>query len=272
MVLISKGISMSDTSDRELAESTEQDGIRINRYIASSGYCSRRKADELVDCGAITVDNLPAVAGTRVLPDQIVRINGKPIFPEDQQIYIALHKPLGITCTTDLRDKDNIIDYLGFEKRIFPIGRLDKMSTGLILLTNDGSIVNRLLRAEGKHEKEYRVEVDKPITEEFLKNMAQGVPILDTVTLPCRVISTGSHSFRIILTQGLNRQIRRMCEQLDYRVRRLKRTRILNIDLGSLPIGEWRPLTFKELSDLKSLLDRPTSKVQKQRYHDTDDS
>jgi 23S rRNA pseudouridine2604 synthase len=263
---------MEKASAQERDNSAGDDGMRINRYIASTGYCSRRKADELVACGAITVDNVPAVAGTRVLPGQIVRINGKPVFPEDQQIYIALHKPLGITCTTDLRDKDNIIDYLDFEKRIFPIGRLDKMSTGLILLTNDGSIVNRLLRAEGRHEKEYRVEVDKPISKEFLKYMGEGVPILDTVTLPCKLTQTGPQSFRIILTQGLNRQIRRMCEQLGYRVRKLKRTRILNIDLGSLPVGEWRPLTFKELSDLKSLLDRQASKVQKQRYHDTDDS
>ncbi len=272
MVLISKGISMTELSDQGKEKLTEDTGIRINRYIASSGYCSRRKADELVECGAISVDNVPAVAGTRVFSGQIVRINGKPVFPEDQQIYIALHKPLGITCTTDLRDKDNIIDYLDFEKRIFPIGRLDKMSTGLILLTNDGSIVNRLLRAEGKHEKEYRVEVDKPITDEFLRNMQEGVPILDTITLPCKVILTGSQSFRIILTQGLNRQIRRMCEQLGYRVRRLKRTRILNIDLGSLPIGEWRPLTFKELSDLRSLLDHPANKAQKQKSPDTDGS
>lgn len=247
-------------------------GIRVNRYIASSGFCSRRKADELVESGQVTVDHVTAISGTRVRSGQIVRVDGKPVFPDDELLYIAFHKPLGITCTTDLRDKDNIIDYLHFEKRIFPIGRLDKMSTGLILLTNDGSIVNRLLRAEGRHEKEYRVEVDKPITDDFLKKMSEGVPVLDTVTLPCKVFTTGTHTFRIILTQGLNRQIRRMCEYLGYNVRRLKRTRILNVDLGTLPLGEWRPLTFKELSDLKSLLDRPSDKAPGRRSRGTNDS
>ncbi len=229
------------------------DGTRVNRYISSSGFCSRRKADEYVAAGLVTVDGEIAVPGTRVLEGQDVRVQGKPLFPDDDFIYIALHKPLGITCTTDTRVKDNVIDYLHFDKRIYPIGRLDKMSTGLLLLTNDGNIVNRILRAEGRHEKEYLVEVDKPLTDAFINSMQSGVPILDRITIPCKLIPTGSHTFRIILTQGLNRQIRRMCEYHGYSVRRLKRTRIMNIDIGTLPPGEWRNLTFKEIRDLKAL-------------------
>ncbi len=236
---------------------TSEEGIRINRYISSSGFCSRRKADEYVAAGFVTVDDVTAVAGTRVHPGQVVRVDGKPLFPDEDYVYIALHKPLGITCTTDTRDKDNVIDYLHFDKRIYPIGRLDKSSTGLLLLTNDGNIVNKILRAEGHHEKEYVVEVDKPITKEFLKSMQSGVPILDRVTMPCKIIQTGSHTFRIILMQGLNRQIRRMCEYHEYHVRKLKRTRILNIDLGFLPLGDWRYLTFKEIRDLKELISGP---------------
>jgi len=228
-------------------------GTRVNRYISSSGFCSRRTADEYVAAGLVTVDGEIAVPGTRVLEGQDVRVDGKPLFPDDDFLYIALHKPMGITCTTDIRDKDNVVDYLHFEKRIYPIGRLDKMSTGLLLLTNDGSIVNSILRAEGRHEKEYLVEVDKPLTDEFIQSMQSGVPILDRVTLPCKVIPTGSHTFRIILTQGLNRQIRRMCDYLGYSVRRLKRTRIMNIDIGTLPLGEWRNLTLKEIRDLKAM-------------------
>lgn len=231
-------------------------GTRVNRYISSSGFCSRRKADEYVDAGLVTVDGIIAVPGTKVLDGQDVRVQGKPLFPDEDYLYIALHKPLGITCTTDTRVKDNVIDYLHFDKRIYPIGRLDKMSTGLLLLTNDGNIVNRILRAEGKHEKEYLVEVDKPLTDAFIASMQSGVPILDTMTMPCKLIPVGSHTFRIILTQGLNRQIRRMCEYHGYSVRRLKRTRIMNIDLGTLPLGEWRRLTFKEVRDLKALTEK----------------
>jgi len=240
-----------DTPEDTTASSA--DGTRVNRYISSSGFCSRRKADEYVAAGLVTVDGDIAVPGTRVLEGQDVRVDGKPLFPDEDYLYIALHKPLGITCTTDTRVKDNVIDYLHFDKRIYPIGRLDKMSTGLLLLTNDGNIVNRILRAEGRHEKEYLVEVDKPLTDEFIQSMQSGVPILDRVTLPCKLIPTGSHTFRIILTQGLNRQIRRMCDYLGYSVRRLKRTRIMNIDIGTLPLGEWRSLTFKEIRDLKAM-------------------
>jgi len=235
---------------------SEEKGIRINKYISSSGFCSRRKADEYVDVGFVTVDGITAIAGTRVLPGQVVRVEGKPLFPDEDYVYIALHKPLGITCTTDTRDKDNVIDYLHFDKRIYPIGRLDKSSTGLLLLTNDGSIVNKILRAEGHHEKEYIVEVDEPVTQDFINSMQGGVPILDKVTMPCKIIQTGSHSFRIIIMQGLNRQIRRMCEYHEYHVRKLKRVRILNIDLGFLPLGDWRYLTFKEIRDLKALTEQ----------------
>lgn len=248
---------MSDISSPTDESLSAEEGIRINRYISSSGFCSRRKADEYVAAGAVTVDGLEAIAGTRVFPGQVVRVSGKPLFPDDDYVYIALHKPLGITCTTDPRDKDNVIDYLHFDKRIYPIGRLDKASTGLLLLTNDGNIVNKILRAEGHHEKEYAVEVDKPLTPDFIKSMQSGVPILDRVTMPCKIIQTGSHTFRIILMQGLNRQIRRMCEYHDYHVRKLKRTRILNIDIGFLPIGAWRYLTFKEIRDLKALIEQP---------------
>lgn len=244
---------MTNYDTPEDTTASSGDGTRVNHYISSSGFCSRRKADEYVAAGLVTVDGEMAVPGTRVLEGQDVRVDGKPLFPDEDYLYIALHKPLGITCTTDTRVKDNVIDYLHFDKRIYPIGRLDKMSTGLLLLTNDGSIVNRILRAEGRHEKEYLVEVDKPLTDEFIQSMQSGVPILDRVTLPCKLIPTGSHTFRIILTQGLNRQIRRMCDYLGYSVRRLKRTRIMNIDIGTLPLGEWRSLTFKEIRDLKAM-------------------
>lgn len=248
---------MSDLSSPRDENLSAEEGIRINRYIASSGFCSRRKADEYVAAGAVTVDDAAAIAGTRVLEGQVVRVDGRPLFPDEDYVYIALHKPLGITCTTDRRDLDNVIDYIHFDKRIYPIGRLDKSSTGLLLLTNDGNIVNKILRAEGHHEKEYVVEVDRPITQDFLASMQSGVPILDRVTMPCKIMQTGSHTFRIILMQGLNRQIRRMCEYHEYHVRKLKRTRILNIDIGFLPLGEWRYLTFKEIRDLKTLISEP---------------
>ena len=231
-----------------------ENSTRVNKYISTSGFCSRRKADEYVQAGLVTIDGVTAVSGSQVLPGQVVLVNGKPVLPTDDHIYLAFHKPLGITCTTDKRDKDNIIDFINYPQRIFPIGRLDKNSTGLILLTNDGDIVNRLLRAEGRHDKEYVVTVDKPVDESFRKNMENGVPILDTVTLPCKVKLTGKSTFHITLNQGLNRQIRRMCEYLGYRVVRLKRIRILNISLGSLPCGQYRELTPKERSDLFSIL------------------
>lgn len=240
---------------QESNPASKEASVRINKYISSSGFCSRRKADEYVEAGVVTIDGVTAVSGSQVYPGQVVCVNGKPVLPNDDHVYLAFHKPLGITCTTDKRDKDNIIDYIGYPERIFPIGRLDKNSTGLILLTNDGDIVNRLLRAEGRHDKEYVVTVDRPIDESFKKQMENGVPILDTVTLPCQVKITGKSTFHIILNQGLNRQIRRMCEYCGYRVIKLKRIRILNISLGTLPCGQYRELSPKERKDLFSLLD-----------------
>lgn len=233
----------------------EQEGIRINKYLASTGYCSRRQADEIIAKGRVTVDDVTCEMGTRVSEGQLVKVDNKAVFPKDERIYIALYKPLGITCTTDRRDPHNIIDFLNFPQRIFPIGRLDKNSSGLILLTNDGDIVNRLLRAENGHEKEYMVVVNKPIDSSFVEKMSNGLPILDTTTLPCVVEQTGSRSFKIILTQGLNRQIRRMCEYLDYKVVKLRRVRFMNITLGNMSVGQFRHLSHKERTRLFDLID-----------------
>ena len=227
-------------------------GVRINKYIASSGFCSRRQADELVESGKVTVDGEVAVNGTVVEEGSIVKVDGKEIFPEEKKIYIALHKPLGITCTTDRRDPSNIIDYVGMDDRIFPIGRLDKNSSGLILLTNDGDIVNKLLRSENGHEKEYQVRVDRKIEPDFKQRMEAGVEILGQKTLPCKVTVTGTHTFNIVLKQGLNRQIRRMCDALGYRVTKLRRIRFINIELGNMKPGDIRNLTREEIRRLKS--------------------
>jgi len=243
---IKKEIFNNDSSDT---------GIRINKYLADSGICSRREADVIIEKGRISVDGVTATLGTRVLPEQTVCLDGNPIKKIEKLILIAFNKPIGIISTTDTRVQDNIIDFIGHKERIFPIGRLDKDSTGLILLTNDGDIVNKILRSGNRHEKEYEVEVNKKITKEFLKGMSSGVPILDTVTLPCNVKQTGDKTFNIILTQGLNRQIRRMCEALGYRVLSLKRIRIMNIRLGRLKEGSYRALTPAELDDLKDLLE-----------------
>lgn len=226
------------------------EGIRINKYLASSGMCSRREADSIISSGDVTVDGIVAENGTRVLDGQVVLYKGKPILPKEEKIYIALNKPLGITCTTDRRDPDNIIDYLGLGDRIFPIGRLDKNSSGLILLTNDGDIVNELLRAENGHEKEYEVRVDKKLDSTFAKKMEGGLPILGQTTLPCEVEITGPHTFKIILHQGLNRQIRRMCDYLGYKVVRLRRIRFHSILLGDLKTGAHRRLTRDEIKSL----------------------
>ena len=227
-------------------------GVRINKYIASSGFCSRRQADELVEAGKVTVDSVTAVNGTVVEEGQVVKVGDKEIIPEDNKIYIALHKPLGITCTTDRRDPSNIIDYLGMDDRVFPIGRLDKNSSGLILLTNDGDIVNKLLRAENGHEKEYQVRVDRKIEPGFKDKMEAGIEILGQKTLPCKVTVTGTHTFNIVLKQGLNRQIRRMCDALGYRVTKLRRIRFININLGDMRPGDRRNLTKEEIRGLKS--------------------
>lgn len=230
----------------------ENKSVRINKYIASSGFCSRREADKLVADGKVLLDGIPAQMGSVVSENSVVTIDGKTILPKDDKIYIALHKPLGITCTTDKRDEDNIIDYLNFKERIFPIGRLDKNSSGLILLTNNGDIVNQLLRAENGHEKEYVVRVSRKIEDDFKAKMEGGLPILGQTTLPCKVEILSPHTFKIILKQGLNRQIRRMCEYLGYKVTKLRRVRFMNIELGDLKYGEYRYLTHEEIKRLTS--------------------
>ncbi|ASB51000.1 23S rRNA pseudouridine synthase F [Alkalitalea saponilacus] len=229
--------------------------VRINKYLSETGFCSRRKADELIEAGRITINGKVPEKGTKVNPGDEVRVNGKLITDSGKKhVYIAFNKPIGIVCTTDTkREKNNIVDFIKHPQRIFPIGRLDKPSQGLILLTSDGDIVNKILRARNNHEKEYVVTVNKPITREFLRRMSEGVPILDTITRKCYVEQINSQSFKIILTQGLNRQIRRMCEYLGYNVTALKRVRIMNIQLD-LPVGKWRNLTTKELNELNRLV------------------
>lgn len=228
----------------------ESQGKRLNKFIADSGYCSRREADRLIEEGRVDVDGHPGALGDRILPGMRVTVDGHPLSGRGEKVYLLLNKPVGVVCTADPREPMNVVDYLNYPVRIFPVGRLDKDSEGLLLLTSDGEIVNRILRAAGGHEKEYEVAVDRPVTREFLEKMAAGVPILDTVTLPCRVRRTGDRSFNIILVQGLNRQIRRMCEALGYSVRSLRRIRIMNIRLGKLRPGQWRALTDEELDGL----------------------
>ena len=225
-------------------------GIRLNKYIAESGYCSRREADRLIAEGRVKLDGKTGALGDRVTSGMRVLVDGQPIGGRSACVYIALNKPRGIVCTADPREPMNVIDYVDYPTRIFPVGRLDKDSEGLLLLTSDGEIVNRLLRAAGGHEKEYEVTVDKPLTSEFMEKMVSGVPILDTVTLPCRLRRTGERSFNLVLTQGLNRQIRRMCEYLGYTVQRLRRVRINSLRLGALKPGQWRELTQDEVARL----------------------
>jgi 23S rRNA pseudouridine2604 synthase len=225
----------------------EQEHISLNKYISETGLCSRREADKLIEAGRVLINDLVARKGNRVNPDDKVYLDGELIVKRSKPIYIALNKPVGIVCTTDQREPDNIIDYLGYKERIFPIGRLDKMSQGLILLTNDGDIVNKILRAGNFHEKEYIVTVNKPIDNGFIKAMATGVPILDTVTRPCKVKKIDDFKFNIVLTQGLNRQIRRMCEYLGYHVTSLNRVRIMDITLDGIEYDTWRYLTEAEV-------------------------
>ncbi len=228
---------------------------RINKYLSEVGYCSRRAADKLIEQRRVTINGKVPEMGTKLNDNDEVRVDGRLIsVPKEKPTYIAFNKPIGIVCTTDTKvEKDNIIDYIGYPKRIFPIGRLDKPSEGLILLTSDGDIVNKILRARNNHEKEYIVTVDKPVNQEFISRMSKGVPILDTVTRKCEVEQLSKFVFKIILTQGLNRQIRRMCEYLGYEVTKLKRTRIMNIKLD-VPVGQWRYLSEKELLDISKLI------------------
>ncbi len=232
----------------------KSEGIRINKFLSDAGVCSRREADRLIAEGKVTIDGKPATVGSKVFPDSKVTFCGKPVGITDNKILIAFNKPRGIVCTTDSREPNNIVDFINFPTRIYPVGRLDKDSEGLILLTNDGSIVNGILRSRYGHEKEYIVTVNKEITKEFVTRMSEGVPILNTVTKPCKVTVINKNTFRIVLTQGLNRQIRRMCEYLGYRVTKLVRVRIMNITLGNLKTGSWRYVTGEELNELKRII------------------
>ena len=230
---------------------------RINKFLSEIGYCSRRAADKLIEQGRITINGEMSEMGTKVSDEDEVRVNGKLVSKpkKKKMVYLAFNKPVGIVCTTDQkREKNNIIDYINYPTRIFPIGRLDKPSEGLIFLTNDGDIVNKILRARNKHEKEYEVTVHKPVTKEFIQVMSSGVSILDTVTRKCQVKQTGKKTFKIILTQGLNRQIRRMCEHLEYDVKKLKRVRIMNIKLD-IPVGAYRDFTSKELNQINQAVE-----------------
>lgn len=229
--------------------------IRLNKYLSDAGICSRREADRLIDQGEVLVEGVPAVMGQKIGINQEVFVRGKLVVPVEERILLAFNKPRGVVCTTSTKDRaENVVEYIHYDKRIYPVGRLDKESEGLLLMTNKGDIVNLLLKGSHYHEKQYVVKVNKRITDSFLKAMESGVPILDTVTRPCKVRKKGEKTFEIVLTQGLNRQIRRMCEYLGYKVVELKRTRIMNIQLGDLKTGEYRPLTKKEERELFSRL------------------
>ncbi|MDC5703494.1 23S rRNA pseudouridine(2604) synthase RluF [Vibrio europaeus] len=239
---------------------SQDNAKRLNKFISETGFCSRREADRLIEQGRVTINGKVPEMGTKVQLGDDVRVDDKPIAAAtDKPVYIALNKPTGITCTTERDIPGNIVDFIGHKKRIFPIGRLDKPSDGLIFLTNDGDIVNKILRAGNNHEKEYVVRVDKPITEEFIKQMSSGVNILDTITLPCTVTKETKFSFRIVLTQGLNRQIRRMCEALGYEVFKLRRVRIMNISLDGIPNGQWRYLTDAEVTEILAMCEDSSS-------------
>jgi 23S rRNA pseudouridine2604 synthase len=239
----------------------EENLKRLNKFIGETGYCSRREADKFIEEGRVTINGVVPELGTKVSPDDEVRIDGKLIREKrEKPIYLAFNKPVGIECTTNLEVRNNIVDYINYPTRIFPIGRLDKASEGLIFMTNDGDIVNKILRARNNHEKEYTVTVNKLITDRFIEKMSNGVPILDTVTRKCKVEKISSTTFKIILTQGLNRQIRRMCEYLGYEVTALKRIRIINISLD-VPVGRYRDLTDAEIKELNALIE-PSSKTE----------
>ncbi|REE82799.1 23S rRNA pseudouridine2604 synthase [Lutibacter oceani] len=235
-------------------EKTNENSINLNKYISSTGICSRREAEKLIVDGKVTINGKPTQLGNRVFEGDVVKINGKPLQAKPKTLYIAFNKPIGIVCTTDSKERKNIVKYINHPERLFPIGRLDKPSEGLIFLTNDGDIVNKILRAGNNHEKEYIVTVKQQITPEFIQKMSNGIPILGTITKKCSVEKINNFTFKIILTQGLNRQIRRMCEYLDYEVSKLQRTRIMNVDLGNLKIGEWRELTSSELDKINKMV------------------
>ena len=233
---------------------TNENSVSLNKYISSTGICSRREADKMIAEGRVTINGQPTQLGNRVFEGDEVHIDGQLLKSKPRALYIAFNKPVGIVCTTDSKEPKNIIRYIGHPQRLFPIGRLDKPSEGLIFLTNDGDIVNKILRAGNQHEKEYIVTVKQPITPDFIKKMGAGVPILDTVTKKCQVEQLNAHTFKIILIQGLNRQIRRMCQYLGYDVTRLKRVRIMNVQLGSLRVGQWRELTPAEIEKIQKMV------------------
>ena len=243
----------------------EEQLTRINKFLSETGFCSRREADKLIEQGRVTINGIVPEMGTKISQKDEVRVNGTLVREKrEKRIYLAFNKPVGIECTTNLEVRDNIVDYINYYERIFPIGRLDKASEGLIFMTNDGDIVNKILRARNNHEKEYIVTVNRPITDRFIERMANGVPILDTITRKCKVEQISKYVFRIVLTQGLNRQIRRMCEHLDYEVTALKRTRIINISLD-IPVGRYRELKDHEIIELNQLIE-PSSKTEEASF------
>jgi len=235
-------------------EKSNENSINLNKFISSTGICSRREAEKFIVEGKVTINGKTTQLGNRVFAGDVVKVNGTLLQAKPKTLYIAYNKPVGIVCTTDSKERNNIVKAIGHEERLFPIGRLDKPSEGLIFLTNDGDIVNKILRAGNNHQKEYIVTVNKPITSEFIQKMGNGIPILGTVTKKCAVEQLNKNTFKIILTQGLNRQIRRMCEYLDYEVTKLKRTRIMNVDLGKLEEGNWRELTDSEMAIINKMV------------------
>ena len=243
---------MSNRIREEFLQAKES--VRLNKYLSEAGVCSRREADRLIESGKVTVDGVTAQMGMRVTAGQIVKVGKKTVSKQDEMIVLAVNKPKGIVCTEDQRERDSIVRFLNYPVRVTYAGRLDKDSRGLLLMTNNGDIINQMMRAANRHEKEYKVTVDKEITEQFIKKMSEGVPILDTVTRPCTVKKIGKYTFSIILTQGLNRQIRRMCAAFGYEVKDLVRIRIMNIRLGSLKEGAYRKLTDEELEELYEML------------------
>lgn len=255
---------MSNQMKKEFSQ--QKESVRLNKYMSEAGICSRREADKIIESGRVFVDGKRAEVGMRIIPGQEVVVGKKKISKKDEMIVLAVNKPAGIVCTEEKRERNSIIRFLNYPTRITYVGRLDKDSTGLLLMTNNGDIINKMMRAGNRHEKEYKVTVDKEIDEKFVRDMSSGVPILDTVTRPCKVKKIGKYTFSIILTQGLNRQIRRMCEALGYKVKELKRLRIMNIELGNLKEGEYRLLTDQELNELYELIKDSSNETVKTPY------